>query len=98
MRRKRLVMLVGLIALLAAWRTARAVDSWRYRASLEKVKARIASGSPAEARRLLVEATAQWPREGELQFLLGACEQALGRPAAAEAAWARVAPTSAFAG
>ena len=98
MRRKRLVLLIGLIALLAAWGTARAVDSWRYRASLEKVKTRIASGSPAEARRLLVEATAQWPREGELQFLLGVCEQALGRPEAAEAAWARVAPTSAFAG
>ena len=47
---------------------------------------------------MLVEATALWPREGELQFLLGACEQALGRPEAAEAAWSRVANTSPFAG
>ena len=98
MRRKGLVLLIGLIALFAAWGTARAVDSWRYRTSMEKVKASIAAGSTSEARKLLVEAVERWPREGELQFLLGACEQALGRTQAAEEAWARVEPTSAFAG
>jgi len=77
---------------------ARGVDSWRYRASLEQAKARIASGSPAEAWRLLAESAARWPKEGELIFLLGACEQALGRPDAAEAAWSRVPADSPVAG
>jgi tetratricopeptide (TPR) repeat protein len=91
-------MLLGIIALFAAWGTARGVDSWRYRAVLEKAKARIASGSPTEARRVLAEATARWPGAGELEFLLGACEQALGRPKAADAAWSRVPAASPFAG
>ena len=80
MRRRRLVMLLGIIALFAAWGTARGVDSWRYRAVLEKAKARIASGSPTEARRVLAEATARWPGAGELEFLLGACILALLTP------------------
>jgi len=91
-------MLLGVTALFAAWGTARGVDSWRYRACLEQAKARIASGSPAAARRLLAESAARWPGEGELEFLLGACEQALGRPQAAEAAWSRVPNDSPFAG
>jgi thioredoxin-like negative regulator of GroEL len=92
------VVILGAGLASAAWGTARAVDSWRYRASLERAKARIASGSPAEARRLLAEAETRWPREGELTFLLGACEQALGRPDAAVAAWSRVPADSPFAG
>jgi thioredoxin-like negative regulator of GroEL len=47
---------------------------------------------------LLAEASARWPGDGEAEFLLGACEQALGRTDAAEAAWVRVPPGSAFAG
>ena len=98
MRRRRLFVLLGAAAILAAWGTARGIDSWRYRASLEQAKARIASRSPAEARRLLAESAARWPGEGEVEFLLGACEQALGSPQAAEAAWSRVPPYSPFAG
>src|SRR5271165_3480572 len=98
MRRRRLVVLLGVALVFAAWGTARAVDSWRYRASLDQAKARIAAGSPAEARRLLAESAARWPKEGELHFLLGACEQALGRPEAAAAAWSRVPADSPFAG
>ena len=67
MRRRRLVVLLGVALVFAAWGTARGVDSWRYRASLEQAKARIASGSPAEARRLLAESAARWPGEGEAE-------------------------------
>ena len=55
MRRRRLFMLLGVVALFAAWGTARGVDSWRYRTNLEQAKRWIESGSPAEARRLLSE-------------------------------------------
>jgi len=97
MRRRRLVVILGVVLVSGTWGTARVVDSWCYRANLEQAKARIASGAPGEARRLLVESAARWPREGELKFLLGACEQALGRPNAAEAVWSRVAADSPFA-
>ena len=98
MRRRALVVILGVALVFATWRTARVVDSWRYRTSLEQAKAWITSGSPAEARGLLAESAARWPREGEVKFLLGACEQALGHPDAALAAWSRVPKNSPFAG
>jgi tetratricopeptide (TPR) repeat protein len=98
MRRSRRVMLLGVTTLFAAWGTARVVDSWRYQASLKQAKARLDSGSPYEARRLLAESAARWPGDGEVEFLLGACEQALGRPDAAAGAWSRVPTDSPFAG
>ena len=76
----------------------RIVDSWRYQASLKQAKARLDSGSTYEARRLLAESAARWPGDGEVEFLLGACEQALGRPDAAAGAWSRVPTNSPFAG
>jgi thioredoxin-like negative regulator of GroEL len=97
MQRRRLVLILGAALVPATWGVARVVDSWRYRANLQQAKARIDAGSPAEARRLLAEAVARWPREGEVRFLLGACEQALGRPHAAEAAWSLVPADSPFA-
>ena len=98
MSRRWLLVILGVALVFASWGTARVVDSWRYRASLEQAKGRIASGLPHEARRLLAESAARWPGEGEVRFLLGACEQALGRPDAAEAAWSRVPANSPFAG
>jgi len=98
MRRRRLLVVLGIALVLAVWGTARGVDSWCYRANLKQAKARIAAGSPADARRLLADSAARWPGEGEVAFLLGACEQALGRPEAAEAAWSRVPPDSSYAG
>jgi tetratricopeptide (TPR) repeat protein len=98
MRWRRLLGILGVALVLATWGAVRTIDSWRYRASLEQAKARIASGLVAEARRLLAESVARWPGEGEVKFLLGACEQALGRSDAAEAAWSRVPADSPFAG
>jgi tetratricopeptide (TPR) repeat protein len=98
MRARRLGAILCASVMFAAWGTARAVDHWRYRSSIERAKTRIAAGSPAEAKRLLSHAAPLWPGQGEAEFLLGACEQALGRPAAAEAAWSRVPASSPFAG
>ena len=98
MRRRPLVSIVCVALVVATWATARVVDTWRYRASLERAKALIGSGSPVKARRLLAESVARWPKEGEMTFLLGACEQALGRTDEADAAWSRVPADSPFAG
>src|SRR5262245_28681961 len=97
-RRRQLLALAGVLLALAAWGTARGVDTWRYRAALEQAKARIAAGSRAEGQRLLAASAARWPGQGEVQFLLGACEQSLGHLEAAEAAWSRVPPDSPYAG
>jgi tetratricopeptide (TPR) repeat protein len=98
MRRRWLLVATGIALAMGAWETARVVDSWRVRSVLERAKACLDSRSPAAARRLLADAAARWPGEGEVTFLLGACEQALGRPDAAEAAWSRVPADSPFAG
>ena len=98
MRRRPLVSIVCVALVVATWATARVVDTWRYHASLERAKALIGSGSPVKARRLLADAASRWPGQGEVEFLLGACEQALGRPDAAEAAWTRIPADSPFAG
>jgi tetratricopeptide (TPR) repeat protein len=91
-----LILGVALVGL--AWGTARAVDHWRYRSIIDRAKARIASGSPADARRFLSQAAPLCPGNGEAEFLLGACEQALGRFDSAETAWSRVPGSSSFAG
>ena len=98
MRRRPLVSIVCVALVVATWATARVVDTWRYHASLERAKALIGSGSPVKARRLLAKSVARWPKEGEMTFLLGACEQALGRTDEADAAWSRVPADSPFAG
>jgi enediyne biosynthesis protein E4 len=98
MRRRWWLAAAGIATLVAAWGTARAVDSWRIQSILKQAKQRLDARSPVEARRLLADAASRWPREGEVEFLLGACEQALGRPGAAEAAWSRVPADSPFAG
>jgi tetratricopeptide (TPR) repeat protein len=98
LRRRGLAAALCAALVFAAWGTARGVDYWRYRSSIGRAKARIAAGSTTGARRLLVEAAARWPGDGEAEFLLGACEQALGRPDDAEAAWMRVPHGSPFAG
>ncbi len=98
MRRRWLLGVAGIALAMAAWGTMRVVDSWRVKSILDQAKRRLDAGSPAAARRLLADAAARWPGEGEVEFLLGACEQALGRPDAAEAAWSRVPTESPFAG
>jgi thioredoxin-like negative regulator of GroEL len=89
---------LAVVLLFGAWGTARVVDTWRYRASIERAKAQIAAGRAAEARQLLADSAARWPGDGEATFLLGACEQSLGRAQAAELAWARIAESSPYAG
>ena len=88
---------LGMLPLLAsAWGGYRAIDSWRYREGMRMAQAKIAAGSPALARRVLAEVVGRWPGRGEAEYLLGACEFALGRAGAADAAWARVPPESSF--
>ena len=94
--RRVVALVLGIIAAFAVWVSARSVDSWRLRSSVKAAKAAIAARSTRKAHRLLSEISAKWPGVDEVDFLLGACEQSLGQPAAAEKAWARVPASSPF--
>jgi tetratricopeptide (TPR) repeat protein len=91
------VLLSGIVAALAVCGVARAYNTWRSQRDLSAAKEALAARAPEKARRLLADAASRRPGDGEADFLLGACEQALHHPEAAEAAWARVKDDSPFA-
>src|SRR3954451_11009097 len=70
---------------------------WRHRAALVEIRKHVAAGRHGTATRNLAELLAREPGSDEAIYLLGVCENARGRAAAAEVAWARIQPGSAFA-
>jgi tetratricopeptide (TPR) repeat protein len=64
----------------------------RFRTELEQARQRMATGRLSLARKSLADLAERWPRNGEVLVLLGQCEEALGRPDRALAAWALVPP------
>ena len=88
---------LAIVAAYAVWASARTLDSRHLQSSLRAAKDAIAARSPGAARRLLAEAASRWPGEGEVELLLGACEQSLGRSDDADLAWSRVPASSPFA-
>jgi tetratricopeptide (TPR) repeat protein len=77
-----------------AWR---GYDSWKFAETVKAAKAAISAGSASKGRELLAEALERRPDDGEVAFLLGAAEQAVGHEERARAAWLRVPPDSSFA-
>jgi enediyne biosynthesis protein E4 len=69
----------------------------QYKAALVEAKVAADAGSLEQARLTLARAAALRPEPGEAQYLLGAVEQAMGRPDAARAAWLAVPAASLFA-
>ncbi|QDV38988.1 FG-GAP-like repeat-containing protein [Tautonia plasticadhaerens] len=90
----------GVLAIVAAswagWRWAEARSEARYQAGIAAAKEDVLGGSVASARLKLQDLADRWPGRGEAEFLLGACEQSLGRLDAARDAWARVPADSGF--
>ncbi|WZO99357.1 FG-GAP-like repeat-containing protein [Isosphaeraceae bacterium EP7] len=97
MSHRRCFWFVGSAVVIAAWGAAHAYDAWRFRSDFEAAKEAISQRSTGRALELLERASARHPGDGEVRFLIGACEQALGRPEAAAASWARVDAASPFA-
>ena len=62
----------------------------RLRAELEQVHQAMARGRLGMARKSLAGLADRWPRNGQVLLLLGQCEEALGQPERALAAWALV--------
>ena len=71
---------------------------WRLRATLVEIREHVQAGRHGTAARDLAELLAWEPGSDEANYLLGICENARSRPAAAEVAWARIQPGSEFAG
>jgi len=97
-RRLLLAFTVAGLASLVGWWSAGRIDSSRHGSSLAAAKAALAARSVGPAREILAGAAAKWPGDGELAFLLGACEQSLGRAGEADSAWSKVPADSPFAG
>ena len=75
-----------------AWRALQ-----RSRRTLAEARAEIRAGRHGHAARKLAALLARQHRTDEVDYLLGSCEEALGRTRAAAEAWARVPPGSPFA-
>ena len=89
-------LILAMAALPVAWWGYRALDSRRLESGLAAAKVAIASGKVDVARRALADLAERWPGRGEVEFLLGASEQAGGHSEAAERAWRRVPADSSF--
>ncbi len=97
MPHRRWFWVLGISAAVAVWGLARTYDAWRFKSDFEAAKDAIGDRAPGRALDLLKRAAARRPGDGEVQFLIGASEQALGHRNAAKAAWARVDAASPFA-
>jgi thioredoxin-like negative regulator of GroEL len=64
---------------------------------MTEIRSEMVTGRFAIAARKLGDVQAWRPKSDEAAYLLGVCEQQSGRPRAADDAWARVAPDSAYA-
>jgi tetratricopeptide (TPR) repeat protein len=95
MRRRwilRLWLAGGLISL--AWGGSWTWAAWRFQTGLKQAKADLTAGRFESARRWLAAQSPGGPERSEAVYLLGVCEQALGRPEAALEAYGRM-PASA---
>ncbi len=76
-------------------RAATHVQARRLRTELAQIQPMLDAGRVAAAREKLLNEARHWPRDGEVLFLLGQCEERLGRPDRAIAAWEQIAVSDA---
>jgi enediyne biosynthesis protein E4 len=82
---------IGVLGLgLLTTKAASILQARRLRAELVHVQQMIDQGRGAVARKKLEELAERSPSDGQIMFLLGQCEELLGRPDRALAAWGRV--------
>ena len=90
MRRRLVMMSVGVGLALAAWLGVRAVEARRFREDLARAREEFGARRFAAARVRLARLAERRPGDGEVELLLGDCERMLGHPDAALAAWGRI--------
>ena len=90
MLRRKWILATGLVTVLAAGLVVRAVQTWQFHTELRYARRDLNSRQFAVARARLARLAQRWPGQGEVEYLLGACEMAKGHKEAAMAAWSRV--------
>ena len=96
MRRRWTWSMSGVLVAAMAVGGYRAAAAHRFRASLGRARREFGQGRYDAARTRLVQLSARRPGEGEVDYLLGLSEKAVGHADAALAAWARVPAGSPF--
>ena len=91
MRRQAVIISIGLALALGAWMGVRALETRRFREDLVRAREDFKARRFATARLRLAPLAQRRPGDGEVEYLLGQCEQQLRHPDDALAAWARVA-------
>jgi tetratricopeptide (TPR) repeat protein len=91
MRRRVLIVVVGLGLVAAAWL---GIGAWQFRMELWQARRELASRHVVQAKARLDRLAERWPGRGEVEYWLGACERAAGHTDAALAAWGRVPDTA----
>ncbi len=71
------------------------IQDRRLRADIEELHRTMDRGQFGSARKALIELARRWPGRGEILVALGRCEEAMGRPGHALAAWEQVSTTDA---
>jgi tetratricopeptide (TPR) repeat protein len=90
MRRRLMMMSVGVGLALAAWLGVRAVEDQRFRKDLARARETFRARRFAAAQVRLARLAERRPGDSEVEFLLGDCERMLGHPDSALAAWGRI--------
>src|SRR5262245_31396824 len=83
---------LALIAIL--WGGWRWIEARNYREALTQAEREMAGGHHRLARQRLAELTRRRPQASEAVYHLGECEDRLGHPEAALAAWSSITPDS----
>ena len=91
MRRRLLIVVIGLGLAAAAWF---AVGAWQFRTELWQARRELAARRVSQAKARLDRLAERWPGQGEVEYWLGVCERAAGHTDAALAAWGRVSETA----
>jgi tetratricopeptide (TPR) repeat protein len=90
MRGRLLIVLLGLGVVLATWFVVRAVETRQFGNDLLRARRAFEAGRFDAARESLARLARRRPGEGEVEYLLGACEMVKGHADAAMEAWGRV--------
>ena len=94
MRRRLLIVAIGLGLAAAAWLAVRVALAWQFRTELWEARRELAARRVPKARARLDRLAERWPGRAEVEYWLGACERAAGHTDAALAAWGRVPETA----
>jgi tetratricopeptide (TPR) repeat protein len=97
MRRRLLIVVIGLGLAVAAWLAVGAVGALQFRTELQEARRELAARRVVQAKARLDRLAERWPGRGEVEYWLGACERAAGHTDAALAAWGRVPESAAVA-